>query len=571
MLDETMQQLAFLCSVASCRPVDAGKLPELVAKFFQKLSQLPAEHKQGVCDIARLVDGYLITKASSGSPAASKAEKKPHPLQLPPDSGFETDEEPPVQKALSIAPKPAKAHTKAAAPASKPTQPQPAAAAPSLASSLADTMRPTPAVVNDGDQRAATKRLQLRNKLKRAHEAAGSQSASQKAEAVASTLAEVQAIKADSNPPQDEQISSVPQPDADGLELPAVKPSRKTLKRERRRAAAAAAAETAASAGLQPDAADSLHDPSDGPSTAEGTSSSSAASLAGSEAGTPPARGQAVVAQQGLVADDNAGSSKEGSLAAQDHAASTSHLPAADSSISAATSPSGSPAQAGGMLSRTDAATESGPAQTSTKPDISTQTPDATTASPVVASAHQAAAPEADKEPQASSQQISSADPLTRSRAPPQASSAADTGRMTSADTATGSAAGRDARVQPPKPDFLSKQKAELRPSTATAVAAAAPLSPAAIAAHRPAVKVVLRASAAPYTPLSSKATLVDSTNPPATGAKPGLTASSSTKDKGKKQVPAGTCLCSATQNLMFLLVTRHVCGGHTIRSECRT
>ena len=563
MLDETMQQLAFICSIASFQPVDAGKLPEVVAQMWAKLSQLPVEHRQGVGDIARLIDGQLITKASSGITAASTAEKKPPSLQeVPTDSGSESAEEPPVQKALPIAPKPAKAHNKAAALASKPTQPQTAAAAPSLASSLTDAMQPTPAVVNDGDQRAATKRLQLRNKLKRAHEAAGSQSASQKAELVVPTQTEVEAVNAASDPLQDEQISSVLRSDAAGSELPAVKPSRKMLKRERRRAAAAAAAETAGkSAGLQPDAADSLHDPSDGPSTAEGTSSSSAASLAGSEAGTPPARVQAAVAQQGLVADDNASSSKEGSLAAQDHAASNSDLPAAGSSVSAASPPSDSPAQADSMSTRTDAATESlqpdskaiangaesGPAGTSTMPDISKQTPEATTASPVVASAHQAAAPAADKEPQATPKQISNASSPTRSLAPPpQASSAADTGRMTSADTA----AGRDASVRPPKPDCLAKQKAELQHSAATAVAAAAPppLPPAAIAAHRPAAKVVLRASAAPYTPLSSKATLVNSTKAPAAAAKPGFTASSSSaEDKGKKQVPAGTCLCSAT------------------------
>ena len=574
LLDEAMQQLALICSFVSFRPLDADKLPENLATIWATLTQLPAEPRQGVCDIARLIDSHVITKASSGIPAASTAQKKPPPLQeAPPDSGSESDEEPPVQKALPIAPKPAKAHNKAAAPASKPTQPQAATAASSLASSLADAMRPTPAVVNDGDQRAATKRLQLRNKLKKAHEAAGNPNANQKAQPVVPTLAEVEAIKEDPSPPQDGQISSVPQSDTAGSESPAVKPSRKMLKRERRRAAAAAAAETAArSAGLQTDAADG---PSDGPSTAEGTSSSSAASLVGSEAGTPPAtsRGRSDEAAQGtaagssdptIAADDNA-SSKEGSMAAHDHAASACHLPAADSSMSPASAPTDATAQADSMLRQADAATESmqpdsrtiangaesGPAPTSTKPDISKQTPDATTASPIVASTHQAAAPEADREPQAPPEQISNASPPTRSLTPPsQASGAVDTGRKTSADTATGNAAARDAQVEPPKPDSLAKQKVEQLPSAATAVAAAAPppLPPAAIAAHRPAAKVVLRASAAPYTPLGSKAALVNNTKAPAIGAKPGPAASSSSADdKGKKQIPAGACLCSAT------------------------
>ena len=575
LLDEAMQQLALICSFASFRPVDADKLPENLATVWSTLSQ----HRQGVCDIARVIDAHLITKAGSGIPTASTAEKKPPFLQeAPSDSSSESDEEPPEQKALAIAPKPAKAHNKAAAPASKPTQPQAATAASSLASSLADAMRPTPAVVNDGDQRAATKRQQLRNKLKKAHEAAGNPDASQKAQPVVPTLAEVEAIREDPSLPQ---ICSVSQSDAAGSELPAVKPSKRRRKRQRRRPAAAVAAETTAcSAGLQLDAADG---PSDGPSTAEGTSGSSAASLVGSEAGTPPAtsRGQADLAVQGtaagssdvmaptIVADDNA-SSKEGSMAAHDHAASTSHLPAADSSMSLASAPGDATVQADSMLKHADAATESmqpdskaiargaepGPAQTSTKPDISKQTPDATTGSPVVASAHQAAAPEADKEPPAPPEQISNTSPPTRSLAPsPQASSAADTGRTTTADTATGSAAGRDAEVQPPKPASLAKQKVEQLPSAATVVAAAAPppQPPAAIAAHRPAAKVVLRASAAPYTPLRSKATLVNSTKAPATGAKPGPTpSSSSAEDKGKKQIPAGTCLCSVTWNQCY-------------------
>ena len=572
LLDRTMQQLALICSFALFRQVDADKLPEDLAKLWATLSKLPVKHRQGVCEMATLIDGHMVMKASGDIPAASAAEKKPASLQeASPDSGSESDEEPPSQKALPTASKPAKAHNKAAAPASKPTQPQTATASSSLATSLADAMRPTPAAVNDGDQRAATKRLQLRNKLKRAHEAAGSQDISQKAEPPVPTLAEVEAIKADLDPPQDEHISNFLQLDAARSDLP-VKPSRKVLKRERRRAAAAAAAETAASsAGLQ---CHSLHSPSDGLSTAEGTSGSSAASLVGSEAGTSPARGQADLAQQGatadasdvlapsMLADDNA-SSKEGSMAAQDHATSTSHMPAADSGVSPASAPGDATAQAGTLLKRPHAATaskqpdskavasgaESGPAQASTKPDFSQQMPPgATTASPAVASAHQAAAPKAAQEPQASSEQISNASRAPRSLAtPPQASSAADTGGMTSADAATGSAGGRDARLQPPKSDSLAKQKVEGLPSAATA-AASTPLPPAAIAAHRPAAKVVLRASAAPYTPLSSKAALGNNIRAPATGAKPGSTASSSSaEDKGKKQVPAGTCLCSAT------------------------
>ena len=592
LLDRTMQQLALVCSFALFQPEDAAKLPENLAKVWATLSQLPAEHRQRVIDIATMINSHVTMIASSGIPAASTAEKKGPSLQeAPPDSNSESDEEPPIQKALPTAPKPAKAYNKAAAPASKPTQPQTAPAATSLASSLADVMRPTSAVVNDGDQRAATKRLQLRNKLKRAHEAAGSQSTSQKAEP---PVAEVEATKADLTPPQDKQISSVPQSDAAESESPAVKPSRKMLKRERRRAAAAAAAETAASsAGLQ---CHSMHDPLDSLSTAEDTSGSSAASLVGSDAGTPPARGQAVT-QQGatadvsdglapsIAADDNA-SNKKGSMAAHDHAALTCDLPAADSSVS----PASAPVQAGTMLNCPDAATteskqpdsnavangaEAHPAPTSSKPDvISKQTPDAAIASPVAASAHQAAAPD-DQAPSAPPEQISNASLPTRSVAASHASSTADTGKMMSADTATGSSAGRHARVQPLKPDSLAKQKVERLPSAAIA-AASPPPPPAAIAAHRPAAKVVLRASAAPYTPLSSKALLVSKTKAPANGAKPSPTASSSSvKDKGKKQVPAGTCLCSATYYFSVSTVHNNVLVSHSIcckkrnRFEC--
>lgn len=576
-LDEVMQQLALICSFDSFQPADADKLPGNLVTIWNTLSLLPAEHRLGVRDLAAVIDGHLT---SSGTSAASTAEKPSVLQDAPsgPDSSSESDEELAMQRALPTIPKPAKAHDKAAAAASKQAPPQTAAAASSWANNLADAMRPAPAPVNDGDQRAANKRLQLRNKLKRAHEAAGNQGASQKAEPVVPTLAEGEPIMEDLSPPQDEQLSMPAQASA-------LKQSRKMLKRARRRAAAAAAAETAAgSAVLQ------LDDPSDGPSTAEGTSSSSAASLVGSEAGTPPARGQADVAQQGtaagttdvpalrLAADDHASSSQQGEQAAQFVAASTSHLPAADSSAPAANASSSSTAGTDRTLARPHVASESaqpdskqpvadgtdtasGSAQTGTKPDLSKQTPDATTARPAAAPAPQADAAQAQQAPQVSGEQINDAPPPTSllappSPTPPQASSVADTSRIPSADTAPGSAAGKDAGVQPPKPDSFAEQKLERRPLAGVAAAAPPPPPPAAIAAHRPAPKAVLRASAAPYTPLSSKAVLADNTKAPAVGVKPGSAASSGTQDRGKGKVPAGTCLSSATHRSVCVIYT---------------
>lgn len=583
-----MQQLALMCSFDSFQAADADKLPGNLVTIWNTLSLLPAEHRLGVKDLAAVIDGHLT---SSGTSAASTAEKPSVLRDAPagPDSSSESDEELAMQRALHTGPQPVKAHDKAAAAASKPAQPQTAAAASSWANNLADAMRPAPAPVNDGDQRAATKRLQLRNKLKRAHEAAaGNQGASQKAEVVAPTLAEVEPIIEDLTPPQDERLSVLAQANP-------LKQSRKMLKRARRRAAAAAAAETAAgSADLQ------LDDPSDGPSTAEGTSSSSAASLVGSEAGTPPARGQADVAQQStaaagatdvpalrLVADDPASSSEQGEEAAQCNVASPSCLPAADSSAPAASASNSGTAQTDSTLapsfvasesaqadSKQPAAngTDSGSVQTGTTPDTSKQTPDATTASPAAAPAPQADAAQAQHKPQLSPEHISDASPTTRSLAPsspgpPQASSVADTSRIPSADTAPGSAAGSDAGVQLPKPDSLAQQKLERGPSAGVAVAAPPPPPPAAIAAHRPAPKAVLRASAAPYTPLSSKAVLADSNKAPAVGVRPGPAASSSTQDKGKRKVPAGICLSSATHRSECLLVRLHAPGGEL--SQC--
>ena len=548
LLDETMQQLALTCSFASFEPADEDKLPEKLARVWATLSQLPTEHRLGLRDTAQLIDGHLIMKGNSSLPAAKSAEKEPLAMQdVSPDSHSESDEQAPMQQALAVAAKPAKAQDKAAAAASKQAQPQAAAATSNQLQVLADAMRTTPAMVNDGEQRAATKRLQLRNKLKRAHEAAGTQSASQQADLALPTLAaEAEAVLpgAPSSPQAVlSQLNSLVQPEAADSELPALKPSRKMLKRERRRAAAAAAVEIAAStAAQQPDAAGALQVASDGPSTAEGTSSSSAASLAGSEAGTPPAKVQADVVQQGTATDvsdapspssagdDVVSNSKEGRVAAYDHAASAPDLPAADSSNLPASASGIGTAQADSMplhpsavleLTQPDSKAvtdkaESDPTQTSTKPEGSTQE-SATTGSPAVASAHEAGAPQPLKELQPAAAQISDVPVSTNSSSlasPPPAPQAGMVGsnRKTSVTTGTGNAVGRDTRGQPPlKPDSRSQQKVEQRPSAAAA-AAAPPLPPAAIAAHRPAAKkVVLRASAAPYTPLSRKATLADS------------------------------------------------------------
>ena len=559
-----MQQLALICSFDSFQPADADKLPGHLVTIWNTLSQLPAEHRLGVRDLSKVIDGHVT---SNGSSPASTAEKKPSLLQdapAGPDSSSESDEEMAVRKALHTGPQPVKAHDKATA-----------AATSSWANNLADAMRPAPGPVNVGDQRAANKRLQLQNKLKRNHEAAGNQGASQKAEPAVPTLAEVEPITEDLSLPQDDELLSMLAPAI------AKKQSRKMLKRARRRAAAAAAAETAAgSAGLQ------LDDPSDGPSTAEGTSSSSAASLVGSEAGTPPASGQADVAQQstaaagatdvpalGLAADDPASSSKQGEEAAQSNAASSSCLPAADSSAPAAIASSSSTAETDSTLAPSNAAsesaqpdskqpaangTDSGSAQSGTTPDTSKQTPGATTASPAAAPAPQADAAQAQHEPRTSAEHTSDASPRTSSPAPPsptppQASSVAATSNIPSADTAPGSAAGKDAGVQPPKSDSPAQQKLEQRPSAGVATAAPPPPPPAAIAAHRPAPKAVLRASAAPYTPLSSKVVLADSNKAPAVGVRPGPAANSGTQDKGKRKVPAGICLSSATHWSMCL------------------
>ena len=576
-LDEVLQQLAVICSFDSFQPADADKLPGHLSTIWDTLSLLPAKHRLGVRDIAHVIDGHL---ASSGTSAASTAEKKPSLLQdapAGPDSSSESDEEVAVRRALHTGPQPVKAHDKAAAAAGKS---QTAAATSSWANNLADAMRPAPAPVNDGDQRAANKRLQLRNKLKRTHEAAGNQGASQKAEPAVPTLAEVEPITEDLSLPQDDELLSMLAPAI------AKKQSRKMLKRARRRAAAAAAAAAAAETAAGP--ADlQLDIPSDGLSTAEGTSSSSAASLVGSEAGTPPARGQPDVAQQSTAAaDDPASSSKQGEEAAQSNAASTSHLPAADSSAPAAIAPSSGTAETDSTLARPHAAPESaqsdikqpvvngadsGSAQMGTMPDTSKQTPDDTTASPAAAPAPQADATQALHKPLVSAEHISGSSLPTRSLAPPsptppQASSVADTSKIpiSSADTAPGGATVKDAGVQPPKPDSLAQQKLERRPSAGVAAAAPPPPPPAAIAAHRPAPKAVLRASAAPYTPLSSKAVLADSNKAPAVGVRPGPAANSGTQDKGKRKVPAGTCLSSATHRSECLSVRLmlHYIGG---------
>lgn len=553
---------------------------------------------------------------------------------VPSGTSSGSDEEPPIQQVLALTPKCAKPHTqadKAAAPAGKHAPPQTvtAAAATNQLQTLADAMRTAPAAVNDGEQRAATKRLQLRNKLKRAHEALDAQSASQKAELIRAKSSDGQAglsaaaaqaaatapgnlvakphpgVTVPAEPSSSQELlpkqHSAFQLEGTVSELPVLRPSRKMLKRERRRAAAAAAGVAAASS-----AASSLPE---GPSTVEGTSSSSAASLVGSEAGTPPARPQPVAVQQGattagtspagaqpddavqqgmltagsdaaapnIAGDDNGSNSEQGRPSA--HAALPSGLPVPHDTAPAASVSGDGTNQGGSLPSGSDTVLEPTPSdskavadgaetglsqpsqQTSTKPQSSNQTPHAAPSHPAVAPAQKADALPAGRPPQVAPPPIRD-DSTHRSTLqlgpPPLPNGPADTRRMTNPAMARG---GRDARGQPPRPYSLAQQKADRRrPFGAVGGAAPPPPPPprlqaAAIPAHRPppAKKVVLRASAAPYTPLSSKVALSDTNKTLATGAKPA--ASSNTEGQAKSGA-SGACLALPHNNALLLAVS---------------
>ena len=616
LLDEVMQQLALICSFASFQASLVHKLPDKMASAAAILSQLNDEHRFGLRDLARLIDSHLIAKGSSKPAIAKPTNERPLNTQyVPTDSESESDEDvhPDVQKP-SAAPqvssdKPSAALSKVSAPASKQAQPEAAPAPVPAANKLqafADALRTTPSPsVNDGDQRAANKRLQLRNKLKKAHEAAGIQQSAMQNKAGepeagpssdAVTLnkrSQTFAAHTDEDATAAEAMLSHSDKSAHlaegASEVSALKPSRKMLKRERRKAAAAAAAEAAANAvAEQPGGTGSLLVASDRLSTAEGTSSSSAASLVGS-----PTRAEAAdhtdtraPANTSGVPPDIAGAaktgdSKQGFAAADASAALPASLQAPQSGPTSGKDTAGSkPAAPQTMRPSAEPDTkavangpESSSAQTSIKSVVSKQET-ASSNSMAELSKQEAGPTQTDTQPQPALAQVT-ADPVpTVSEATTfQSGVHTTTNSMNIADSGEGSAASKDTNAQVPKPQSNTQQRSEQLPAANSAEPPAAPPAalppaappaaplaappvalppaappaapsaaspPAAIAAHRPdAKKVVLRASAAPYTPLSSKAALADKGKgvAPAAGTKPVV--SRTPEVKGKLVAPA--------------------------------
>ena len=564
-LDDIMQQLALICSFASFQPAAAEKLPEDLAAMAAHLTQLPDEHMYGLRDLARLIDGYLMKNRSSRLPIAKQAQVVLTTQHVPrgSSSGSESGEDSehtwqqstaaakPVNPARSSY-TPSAHVSKAAAMGSKQSQGEgnPAAAAMSRELHvLTDAVRTAPSPANISDQRAASKRLQLRMKLKRAHEAARA--------GLTHAAAEVQTAVDDSTPPAadspglsrepSEKLVSMDlssnathssQPSGAGAtDAAALKPSKKMLKRERRRAAAAAAAvaETAASGDtLQPDAARSTQRPS----TAEGTSSSSAASLVSSpdkreaeehpESATPSidADVPSISTHDGDVID------RQPEVAATDDMAAPGALQAqisaaADSLQEVAVQNKPQEGSVIAHLAQPDSKAVSlepdpGPAETSTEPQVSEQEhgqaidsasmkgPDAAQPGEVP----QPAAAQPGEVLQPAAAQLASPLEASNSTAPTASTSGTAGATISNAGSAAETASGTEAKMQAAA---RQEQKPEEPPA-----GMAAP-TPASIAAHRPpAKKVVLRASAAPYTPLSSKAALADKGKAaaPATGVK---------------------------------------------------
>ena len=598
LLDDMMQQLALICSFASFQPSLASGLPEKLDAAATIVNSLSYEQKLGLRDLARLIDGHLIKRVNVVGTTNTTPSESQIVQYGAPDSESESGsdcgtpggmDQPPYAAAPN---KPQPTSEKAQAAARKQGQAEvPAAAANTKRQALADSIRSTSVAVSDGDQRAANKRLQLRNKLTRkAQEAAEMQSSLQQAGAQqpklalteakpsAATQTSIAAPSHSTHPPDQTVIGashaggSVNAPRYPGAWEPdpgaalalRLKPSKRVLKRERQRAAAAA---QAASMVAQQAADDNIPEPFERPSTAEGTSSSSAASLVGSETPNSPASKAADVQPGQDVASQDAdaqprtarmgggnphAASGRGANDIDSNAAATSSRDDMPETVSTVSSPEKISKSETSDSKAKDAEATSGTARSDAKAEGSNAGPSDTShvcdglqADANHPDAQLSAAPTG--KPSASSSPVAPAPQGTEKLN-------ADTGEE---DADAGSSAiSTDGQAQA---EGAEDQKAGQDPSASTAAVAGAP-SPAAIAAHRPETrKVVLRASAPSYTPLSSKTQLANM-GPPAAGARPAAI-NGNTADRGKKLLPG----------LSHSHVHRHRCTHASSSDELRS
>lgn len=599
LLRELMQQLAFACSLASCQQSLVNKLPQQLAAAASRVSAMPLDQKINLQHIAQVIDYHLINTGSNRIFAAKPTQEEPFTSLF--DSESESEEEDAELNAAfeqyeahmptSTQSQTSQSHTtrsqliepqpfqpqpvsnkgpapagKASVPASKQAQPAAgtavAAANSNKPGSLSDALRTTPSVaVNDGDQRAANKRLQLRNKLKKAREVAGAQTAKAEAEAGPSMRS--------ASEKELQQLENTVQPYEDAVET-APKPSKKVLKRERRRAAAAAAAVAAADVFQQPDVADSHHDSSGRPSTAEGTSSSSAASLVSSPVRTggsaqQPDTGPSSSRETAEARPSNIVAAYDSSQAELFAEAKSSHL-SGGNTAQASSKPKVPDSVPEAALTDSKLAAnglESSCTQTSQKPAIGKQELDAGPKSPMTAPNQKADASDDGNKPQLAAAQVTDATAAGSSAASSnQASSRGDQHRTNAVEHQAGSTIANDTKAQADQPESIPHQKPEQSASEGTAVAPAAH-PPAAIAAHRPAAKkVVLRASAAPYTPLSSKAVLADKGKAvaPAAAAAVNPATTSTAENKGKKVVSGQGVHSYVCEIKLICRSLRHLC-----------
>ena len=507
LLGELMQQLALACSFASYQPSTAAILPASLRNAAQLIADMPAVNKQGLRDLARIIDSHLTKRVAAPAPSQSSsiAEKPLITQYMPAEAGAASGQSAPAHTDRPLG-------SVKQAPVIKQVQTD---AAPSSAhdpgklQAFTDSLRTgQQATVSNAESRAAVKRHQLREKLKANSAAAvnGAQtpdSSASNSEDGTSASGKSIGIVLDSDLLQ-------PGHGSDALEL---RTGKKMGKKQRRKAAEASVAP-------QPSILVSTEDLAPGQPAVDSSTNHSGFNYNGAAGDLPAHPTMAQVddmASIGNVSDEPAHTAKQA-------AASKTGVLFDETSSPVAVS---TDASASCTVKQEPAA-----AATSVQAD-----------SAPVAHADPAAAVQADCAPAASIQADS--DPTSQAASAP---AQAGTDAIMCSSESESAVAASEARsgdinaapTLPSKKDASSTdialsqigKKAEkdvqavlARKPTQPAPTTAAPMA-AGIAAHRPGPsKAVLRASAAPYTPLSSAAAAAKAKSIAARAVKPASSA----------------------------------------------
>ena len=564
-LGDLMQQLALVCSFASFQPSAAATLPSSMSGAASIMAEMPAVNKQGLRDLARLIDSHLTKRAVAPRKQGNATAEKPYIVQYNPaeaEAAYAAAQAAKRQTASSnITKMPAAARR---APTSKqvqvgtPAAPTPDGSASGKLQAVADALRTGHSTVSNGVSRAAAKRSQLREKLKAnstaaengaqaAVQAVGGSPASDKGNAIVGSTDTVESEADKSAPFQaDGEADRAMSPDAasssDAFEP---KPAKKMGKNQRRKAAAEA------SKAQQPTASAGTEAPAPSPaSTAVGIGHVSPAGKSES-AGEGPALSQG--ATEATTESEGAKPAKSGKEALPSKAAAATPNTQVPSSTTVAVAGQidQQPAADAAPATKADSASalaSSSNAVGQVKPEIALPSSKAPVGKAEASNAQpdsKAAASQAEGDSfQASSKAVANkADPAI---AP--ASSAAGTAKRGPEHAQTGSKATSGISTTAPSqqtvgsPTKVLSQAGNTNGKGSQAVlvqkpelpAASVAALPAAIAAHRPgAPKAVLRASAAPYTPLS-KTSAAEKAKNVALG---GIKAASTFDSKGKAAV----------------------------------